>query len=215
MLLYEGVAAELVFDQLCSNLLGDVEIDDRFVTLLRQAASKPHVAAVVVTCGLGRLWEMIVAKAGLSETVKVIGGGRISDGFVVTADVKAALVDHLHDVSNVRVSAFGDSPLDLPMLTKADDAVIVVCPEDTRSKTMDAALLAAINDDIRPRQMLLPTMSESKPRLDTLTLPLLHLDHEDTVDHPLSPRGRDRLLHATNRRSARTPHDAYTRRLRL
>ncbi|KAB5511700.1 uracil phosphoribosyltransferase-domain-containing protein [Coniochaeta sp. 2T2.1] len=164
-LLYEEIARDLDFDRLCP-----------------QGAR----ATVVVTSGLGRLWDSIVEKAGLSVSVSVIGGGRISDGFVVTAEVKAALVDHLHSVYNVYVIAFGDSPLDLPMLRQADDAIVVVCPDEARSKTMDMPLLDAINNCLNARQSLLTPGSHY--RLDTLTLPSVHLTHQATMDHLLARR---------------------------
>lgn len=203
-LLYEELAASQKFDRLCDKVQSEVQIDPRFVKFLHQAAKEQHVGVVVVTSGLGGLWEKMVAQAGLSNTVKVIGGGRISDGYVVTADVKAALIDHLHAVYNVHVSAFGDSPLDLPMLMKADDAIVVVCPEDTRSKAMDVPLLNAINNGLRACQMPLPRFTDSKPRLDTLTLPVTHLTHTATAERFLARRVRGgRLIHATDRASSR------------
>lgn len=94
----------------------------------------------------------MLEKEGLSKTVKVIGGGRISDVFIVTAAVKAALVARLQHAHRIYVWAFGDSLLDLEMLTKADQAIIVVGEEQTRSKAMDAALMNAIdNDGLRAR----------------------------------------------------------------
>ncbi|KAJ9156808.1 uracil phosphoribosyltransferase protein [Coniochaeta hoffmannii] len=203
-LLYEEVSADQDFNWLCDKVQSQVQIDPNFITLLKLAADKPHVGTVVVTSGLGRLWDVIVARAGLSKTVKVIGGGRISDGFVVTAGVKAGLVDHLHFAYDVRVSAFGDSPLDLPMLTKADEAIVVVCPEDTRSKTMGAALSTCIKNGFRPRQTMLPDTGDLKPLLNTVELPIVYLNHKDTIDWLLRPGiGRNRLLHATDRTSAK------------
>ncbi|KAB5533371.1 uracil phosphoribosyltransferase-domain-containing protein [Coniochaeta sp. 2T2.1] len=185
-LLYEEIARDLDFDRLCRKVQEQVNIDKKFVNLLKQAALQPHVAAVVVTSGLGRLWDSIVEKVGLSDSVKVIGGGRISDGFVVTAEVKAALVDHLQSVYNVHITAFGDSPLDLPMLRQADDAIVVVCPDEARSKTMDTPLLYAINNGLNARQSLL--IPGAHYRLDTLTLPSVHLAHQATMDHLLARR---------------------------
>ena len=68
----------------------------------------------------------MLEREDLSKTVKVIGGGRIADGIVVTAMVKAALVARLRDTRQMYVCAFGDSPLDLEMLSKADQAIVVV-----------------------------------------------------------------------------------------
>ncbi len=78
--------------------------------------------------------------------MKVIGGGRIADGIVVTAAVKGALVTRLRE-AKMDVWAFGDSPLDLDMLRNANQAVVVVGEEQTRSNTMDSSLAAAIQRD--------------------------------------------------------------------
>lgn len=67
----------------------------------------------------------VLEREGLSKNMKVIGGGRIADGFIVTAAVKAALVARLRDVHQTYVWAFGDSLLDLEMLSKADQAIVV------------------------------------------------------------------------------------------
>ena len=76
------------------------------------------------------------------------------------------------------VWAFGDSPLDLDILRKADQAIAVVCDAQSRYKSMDVALTSAIdNDSIRVCQVLLP--SSVPPRMDTAKLPQIqHTDHE-------------------------------------
>lgn len=74
----------------------------------------------------------------------MIGGGRISDGFVVTAAVKAGIVSHLRNAAHLYVWAFGDSPLDIPILKEADQAIVVVGDKRTRSLSMDDALSKAI-----------------------------------------------------------------------
>lgn len=81
---------------------------------------------MVVTCGPRRVWDLIIERAGLSDKAKIIGGDRLSDGFVVAPAVKAALVSHLQEVHGLYVWAFRDSPLDLPMLRKADQSIVVV-----------------------------------------------------------------------------------------
>jgi len=60
------------------------------------------------------------------------------------------------------------------MLRKGDQAIVVVGEEQARSKTMDAALLNAFdNDGLSAQQVLLP--SNASPRLDTTKLPLVQL----------------------------------------
>ncbi|KAI0163865.1 uracil phosphoribosyltransferase-domain-containing protein [Xylariaceae sp. FL1272] len=191
MLMYETIADEEVFDAVCANVALGVTMHSEFLSLLRLVAQQDHVGAVVVTCGLRRVWDKILERHGLSGTVQVIGGGRIADGFVVTAAVKASIVSRLRDVHRLYVIAFGDSPLDLPMLRAADQAIVVVGEEGTRSKTMDAALESAMEDDgLRASQALLP--SHVPPRLSVANLPVIRLDEPEFVKSILC-RDRCRL----------------------
>ncbi len=64
---------------------------------------KLHVSAVVISCGLRHVWDKMLEREGLSKTVKVIGGGRIADGVVVTAAVKGALVTHIRNTHQMYV----------------------------------------------------------------------------------------------------------------
>ncbi|KAG9311059.1 hypothetical protein JVU11DRAFT_8963 [Chiua virens] len=70
---------------------------------------------------------------------------------------------------------------DLDMLSKADQAIVVVGEDQTRSKTMEAALLDAIdNGGLRARQVLLP--SNVLPRLDTTRLPLVDITDSEFIE---------------------------------
>ena len=174
VLLYEEAVNDLMFDDLCEEVASAVTMHPEFVFLLQKVAEEEHVGAVVVTSGLHRVWLKVVESEGLSGKVKVIGGGRIRDGLVVSAAVKGDLVTHLQSVHNIHVWAFGDSPLDLGMLHKANQAVIVVGEEHTRSATMDGALTEAMDSHgLRAKQVLLP--GNASPRLDTTKLPLIKL----------------------------------------
>lgn len=204
-LLYEETADDREFDALCQDVASAVTIHPEFVSLLQLVAEQKHVGAVVVTCGLSRVWEKVLEREGLSKTVKVIGGGRIADNLVVTAAVKAALVARLRDTHQMYVWAFGDSLLDLDMLSEADQAIVVVGEEQKRSKTMDAALMNAIdNDGLRARQVLLP--SNVSPRLDTTKLPLIQLTEHgffNAILHRRSRHAGNQVLHATDRNAAK------------
>ncbi|KAJ9302282.1 hypothetical protein DTO271G3_1148 [Paecilomyces variotii] len=143
--------------------------------------------------GLRRVWEKIIEREGLSETVKIMGGGRLADGFVVTPSVKAYLVSCTKQIHGAYTWAFGDSPLDLPMLAVADQAIVVVGEERSRSKSMDIRLLAALaNDGLQARQALLPSSSVS-PRLDTTRLPIADIISPEFVHslikHHIPPGG--------------------------
>ncbi len=202
-LLYEEVANKQDFDAICQAVASKISIHVDFLSLLRMVADVDHVGAVVVTCGLGRIWEKVLEKEGLSKKISVIGGGRIADGLVVTAAVKASLVVHLKDTLGMYVCAFGDSPLDLDMLGEADQAIVVVGEEQTRSKSMDKELMQAIKHKrLQARQVLLP--SNAPPRLDTTKLPLVKLTDQDFVNSLFCRCTYPELKfhHATDRNSA-------------
>ncbi|KAB2570959.1 hypothetical protein DBV05_g10372 [Lasiodiplodia theobromae] len=171
-LLCEDAVDDQEYEALCSDVASQVTMYPEFTTLLQLASRQEHIGVVVVSCGLRRVWEKVMEREGLSSTVKVIAGGRVSDGFVVSAAVKAATVNHLRKSQKLYVWAFGDSPLDMMMLQEADEAVVVVGDKETRSKAMDEALPIFIrNHGFRAHQLLLPR--NAPPRLDITTLPLI------------------------------------------
>jgi uracil phosphoribosyltransferase/adenylate kinase len=204
-LLYEEIADGEDFDALCQDVASAVTIHPQFVSLLQLASKQEHVGAVIVTCGLRHVWDKVLEREGLSKTVKVIGGGRIADGFIVTAAVKASLVARLRDTHHMYVWAFGDSPLDLKMLSMANQAIVVVGEGQSRSRSMDAALMNAIDSGgLRARQALLP--SSASPRLNTTKLPLVELTERDFVDSIFYRRNQHasiQVLHATDRNAAK------------
>ena len=205
VLLYEEAVDGQKFDTLCQEVASTVTMHPEFLTLLRLVAEERHVGAVVVTSGLRRVWLKVLEREGLSGKVEVIGGGRIDDQFVVSAAVKGALVDELQKFHNIYVWAFGDSPLDLEMLRQANQAVIVVGEEHTRSATMDEALAEAIDSEgLCAKQVLLPSIAP--PRLDTTKLPLIKLTEPEFVKSLLrgqNPNGGLQVLHATEKKAAK------------
>jgi hypothetical protein len=140
VLLYEEAANDLEYDAICQGVALSVIMYPEFVSLLQVVSRQDHVRAVVASWGLPRVWEMVLKRAGLSDSVRVIAGRHISDGYIVTGPVKAALVARSREVHHMSVWAFRDSVLNLGMLRFADRAVIVTGDEQTGSKTMDAAL---------------------------------------------------------------------------
>ena len=181
VLLYEATADEETFDTLCQGVSSAVNMHSEFVSLLQTIAEQNHVGATVITCGLRRVWEKVLEKEGLSEKVKVIGGGRIADGFVVSPTVKGALVVHLQETHHIYTWAFGDSPMDLDMLRQADQAIVVVGEEQKRSKTMDSALAELVDTEaFAARQTLLP--SSVSARLDLANLPIVKLTDREFLE---------------------------------
>jgi phosphoserine phosphatase len=204
VLLYEEVTDEQKFEDLCVMAEVQVKMYPEMISLLKKVAEIDHVGAVVVTCGLRRVWEKVLARNGLSH-VKVIGGGNLADNLIVTAGIKAALVTRSQKLHQLFAWAFGDSPLDLEMLKKANQAIIVVGEESARSKTMDTALLNAIDSEgFKARQVVLP--NSAKPRLETAKLPLIQLSDQDLIDSIFARRDLHsaiQVLHATNRGAAK------------
>ncbi|KAK8121439.1 hypothetical protein PG999_005559 [Apiospora kogelbergensis] len=203
-LLYEEVVGEGEFDRLCKGIADEVIVHPEFVSLLQGLAQHRHIGAVVLTCGLRLVWEKVLKREGLSEFVKVIGNGRVGNGYIMTPTFKAAAVTRLQNEHQACVWAFGDSPMDLPMLKEANHAVIVVGEERSRSSTMEAALTNAIkNDGLRACQALLP--ASVKPRLDPTKLPIIQLAGSDFMEKVISQRqpGLLRILHATSKHAAK------------
>ncbi|KAI8962046.1 uracil phosphoribosyltransferase-domain-containing protein [Daldinia sp. FL1419] len=198
VLLYEEMFSDEVFDSICEEVASVVALRPEFALLLRRVQRDDYVGAVVITCGLRHIWDKILSKAGLSKTVKVIGGGRITDCFVVTPEVKASLVHRLQSNHGLYTWAFGDSPLDLEMFNQANKSVVVVGEEDSRSKSMDAALEKAIDDGLQACQALLPgTVTR---RLNTRRLPLVDINDPGFIRSLFLGL---RLVHATNKGSAK------------
>ncbi|PSN59036.1 hypothetical protein BS50DRAFT_614720 [Corynespora cassiicola Philippines] len=191
-LLYEDTVSNEEYEEMCDRIASEVSMYPEFISLLGLVRKEEHIGIVVVSCGLLRVWEKVLDREGLSDTVKVIAGGRIADGFVVTAAVKASIVARLKDLYHMSVWVFGDSPLDLEMLREADQSIVVVGEESSRSKSMDGALSIAIDQyGFRARQVLLP--GHVSPRLDVSRLPLVTLTEAEFIE-PLLQRRQPPVL---------------------
>ncbi|KAK1774833.1 uracil phosphoribosyltransferase-domain-containing protein [Copromyces sp. CBS 386.78] len=199
------------FEELCNDVAKKTALYPEFLTLLRRVKTHGHVMALVVTCGLRQIWENVIEEQGLGQYVKVIGGGGIDERLIITDKSKEAVVNRLRGPPhNLRVVAFGDSPLDLPMLQAADEGVVVVGDERTRSASMEDALSTAIEQlsingpphDHNLRQTLIP--HTVTPRLDTALLPVIDLlDPASAFNQFLFGRLPSSLLHAADRPSAK------------
>lgn len=199
-LLYEESADAQGYESHCHDVASRVTIHTGFKVLLQSIATHKDVGAVIITSGLRLVWKKVLERAGFSNSVGVIGGGRIADGFVVTGQVKAALVARLQSKHGIYVWAFGDSPLDLAMLKEADQAIVVVGEGAARSKSMEQKLEKAIDDDgLQAHQVLLP--STTKPRLDITKLPVVQLAGYVFVNSILRSR-KPRIHLVTNQKAA-------------
>lgn len=198
------------FDAVCEKVARSVTLRREFSKLLQLAAENKTAGALVVTCGLQQVWELVLEYAGLSGRVKVIGGGRASDhALVVTPAIKAHIVRCLRKEHDLTVWVFGDGAVDIPMLTAANHAIVVV---GGPSKSMTRALTAAINNPDEPllnaRQVLLPPGDTNiAPHLDPSVLPVVKIDHY--FFRGILPRPRLGIHHATALAASKilaTPH---------
>lgn len=205
VLLYEESTSSEEFITRCGEVAARTRIYPEFVSLLQLVKGHAHVGAVVVTCGVRHVWEEVLKREGLLDKVKVIGGSRIDDGFVVTSTVKEALVGCLQKRYGAYVWAFGDSPLDIDMLKKADQAIVIVGNESKRSKAMDDALLKSLgHDGFKARQAMLPP--KASPRLDIKQLPAISLTQREFIADILvrgCPKPSVEVIEATNRPAAK------------
>lgn len=163
------------FDELCDQAASNIKIYPQMLDLMRKTCADKTIGVVIVTSGIRRVWEKVLAKLDLTYAIPIIGSGRLSDGYVVTPKTKSDIVARLQKHHNLFVCAIGDSEVDLPMLKQANKALLVVGTEANRSKSLDPKLEDAVdNEGLRVRQILLP--SEATPRLDTKTIPAVQLD---------------------------------------
>ncbi|KAJ6784543.1 hypothetical protein PWT90_06761 [Aphanocladium album] len=214
-LLYEESANEGNFEILCEKIATSITIHPEFRTLLQLVCSHGHIRVIVLTCGIRRVWQLVIDQAGLTENIEVVGGGRIVDEIVITPEIKAQVVTTLQKEAGLYVWAFGDSPLDLPMLEVADRSIIVSGDIRTRSRSMENALRDAIEKrGLCAQQVLLPP--HAVPRLDTEKLPLLAFSDRHFLEAILcrrsahvfatvleSARTKSNLVHATDMNAAK------------
>ncbi|KAL8792013.1 MAG: hypothetical protein Q9195_005354 [Heterodermia aff. obscurata] len=193
VLIYEELLDDEEYDAFCEEAASMVTMHPEFVALLQLVQEQEHIGAVVVTCGLRLLWEKVLAREGFAECLSVIGGGRIADGFVVTAKIKGALTARLRNIHGMYTWAFGDSPLDVHMLHEADQGIVVVGKEWDRSSGMDEALKTAIQiKGLQARQVLFPPTA--LPRLDPTLLPIIKISSPQFITPLLGPKYRPRGL---------------------
>jgi phosphoserine phosphatase/uracil phosphoribosyltransferase len=200
------------FQNICAETAPKIKVHPPMFDLLKRTRADKTVDVVIVTCGIKPIWEKVIEALDLSGTVPIIGNGLLSNGHVVTPMTKADIVSRLKHHYKLHVCAVGDSEVDLPMLKEAHQALVVMGPESSRSKSFDAKLQNAIdNEGLRARQVMLPP--GSTPTLNTNKLPTVKLGQAflaalSTHDHSHSLKFYDasdkpaaKLL-ASNTRSA-------------
>lgn len=207
MLLYEESCSDIEFDSICDKVALRTALYPQMSFILHQVGRYHYICPVIVTCGLRRVWEKVVARNGLSGMVKVVGGGRLDDGFVVALSVQRNLVLRAKGNHSAYTWAFGDSSLDLPMLMAANKPIVIVGDKHTRSEDMEKELLQAIlSGGLQARQAVLADNS-SPPRLAGLDrLPVIDITDPEFVDPILQTHNRPgglELYHATDSAAAK------------
>src|SRR5438105_4913955 len=127
---------------LCVRSLDGVTLQPEMAGLLRLAAKAPKTIAVVLTCGLESIWQLVLDRAGLAHHVHVIGGGhaRHESSIVVTSEIKAHLVRCLRNRYWLTVCAFSDGIADIPMLSTTDHAILMVSGPSKSLEGLDRAI---------------------------------------------------------------------------
>ncbi|EME79800.1 uncharacterized protein MYCFIDRAFT_64502 [Pseudocercospora fijiensis CIRAD86] len=166
-LLYETEVSSEKFERVCDAVANDITLYPEMESFLKEIVGSQDIGAVVVTCGLRRIWEKVLQRAGLFEHVKVIGAGRFDNGYVVSGETKARIVQHLQSKHDMKVCAIGDSKLDLPMLREADSGVVVVGEPALRSESMSEHLCCSGGMEALP-QIDLEAVSKQKWSINLL-----------------------------------------------
>ena len=203
-LLYEEALNDEDFEAGCRRVASAIVIYPELANLLRLAAKQSHVRVIIITCGLRQVWEEVLKREELFDSVDVIGGGRLQDGYVVTPEIKGLVAHRLRRSRCPHVCAFGDSPLDIAMLQNASEAIVVTGDMETRSKSMEEELFRCIGKNgFWPRQVVFPP--SSPPRLDTKRLPLVSLADEQVIASLLGRRDKllKHVVHMTGKSAAK------------
>ncbi len=194
------------------NVAKEVTFYPECLKILKGVAKQRRLGAVILTCGRAEVWIQVMKLHKLLGSVFVIGRTGMGNP-IVTPTAKAKLVSRLRWQHGLDVWAFGDSPIDLEMLQKANQAVVVVGDETSRSKSMEEKLKEFLKEEsFRPYQWLQPANQNIKCRLDPQRLPLFNLAMFGTVAS--KSRQSLRIHHATARKATKllmSPHSRCER----
>lgn len=139
VLLHEEVFDEKAFAAACEDIAGDIRLYPDMLALLRRAVETPHTLPIILTGGPRLVWENVLKRVGMFETVYVIGGGRHEDRAIMTPEVKGWLVTVLQEKCYADVWAFGSGQVDAIMLMKADQAVFIIDSETWLTQNISPA----------------------------------------------------------------------------
>lgn len=129
VLLHEEVFDDQTFADVCHQVAAAIQMYPDMLALLRRAIETPHTLPIIITGGPRLVWEIVLKRVGLFETVHVIGSGRHKDHAMMTPEVKGLLVALLQQKWNADVWAFGSNLVDAVMFLKADKSVFITDSE--------------------------------------------------------------------------------------
>ncbi|KOS22296.1 Uracil phosphoribosyltransferase [Escovopsis weberi] len=201
-LLYDEPLDILSFQDRCREVATRTKLYPELETLVREACMRKDVLVMIVTSGITTIWAYIMDDLAIPRSSRIavlVGALRLMPcPLVITPEVKGLVASHLRDIHGLDVWAFGDSPIDIPMLKAANHAVVVVGPEESRSRSMDGALSEALSGGLRAKQLLLP--HDVPPRLDLERLPRVSV--EDIMADLQCSKTLE-LLHATDKEACK------------
>jgi adenylate kinase/phosphoserine phosphatase len=203
-LLYESLQ-EAQFEAACTAVAADVKLHPQWLDFLNSVQTseqlRNHVAVVVITAGIKRVWQKVLALHGL-QNIAVIGGSRISDALIIDDTAKQIAVQYTKQLfaNKLCVWAFGDSPVDISMLTASDRGFVIVGEAQHRSTTMDAALRSYIAHATGHclQQILLPdSAQQSECKIPVTTLSSVLQDLKQLVQSATSSQHDTNTGHST------------------
>jgi uracil phosphoribosyltransferase/phosphoserine phosphatase/adenylate kinase len=157
VLMYEHETPDRdAFETTCRAVAEGISLYPPMRRMLDHVRGSEFGEVIVVTCGLRRVWEMVLERFGVTG-VRVIGSGRVDDGYVVTGETKTAIVRHLRRRHQMRVIAIGDSQLDMGMMKEAHGAIVIMGEEELRSRGMARQLRSMSIEALQKfRQVCIP-----------------------------------------------------------
>ncbi|KAI1322316.1 hypothetical protein F5Y16DRAFT_416075 [Xylariaceae sp. FL0255] len=160
----DGISFEAYFEAAAQK----VTVRPEFLNLLQKVAEQKCLGAMVVSRFFGQVWQNVLVREGLSDTVPILGGG-LAAGHVLTAEMLRAIVHSLGFHYNLRIKAFMQffSPWET-VFPLANQSFLVVDSEWTHERDLIVGkrrrLIEAIGKGLRGSQILFPP--HTKPLLD-------------------------------------------------
>ncbi|GAQ42883.1 hypothetical protein AKAW_05144 [Aspergillus niger] len=195
-LAYEQAVADGRFDEACGKAASVVALYPEIRSFLHRVSKCPRLRIILVTSRLRLLWERVLAQEGLSQSVKVIGSGPLSNGYIVTPTAKERLIERLRTVHSLQVWAFGGHGSPEHMLHRAHYSIILRRPDN---RFYNEVWLSDVASKLKG----------SKDCIDSTTLHLKDLEEPAFLDQIIQHQFT--LAHATHKGVAKLLHTKMLR----